>query len=67
MEQINKALEGKKTYIVAGITVVLVLLEKFAGIDVPGFTVGDDWLSVIIAALGLGTLRAGVTKSGPSA
>jgi len=66
MEQLNKLLDGKKTYIVSGLTIILVLLEKFGGVDVPGFTVGDDWFSVIIAALGLGTLRAGVTKSGPT-
>jgi hypothetical protein len=67
MEQLNKYLVGKKTYIVTAITIVLVLLNKFAGIEVPGFPVGEDWLQIIIAALGLGTLRAGVTKSGPTA
>jgi len=66
MEKLNKLFDGKKTYAIAFLTVVLVLLEKFGGIDIPGFTVGDNWLETIFVALGLGTLRSGVTKSGPT-
>ncbi|MFM8700007.1 MAG: hypothetical protein ACKOC1_01215 [Hyphomicrobiales bacterium] len=41
--------------------VLVVVVEKGLGIDVPGVDVGSDWLTQILAALGLGTLRAGIT------
>lgn len=61
---IRAALQGKKTYIVAAAFVVAVVAEKGLGIDVPGVTVGDDWLLILMNALGLGTLRAGLPKTG---
>lgn len=33
--------------------VVLVLLEKVLGLDVPGFEAGDAWVNEIIIALGI--------------
>lgn len=63
MNGILMALQGKKTYIIAALVVVLVGIEKFAGIDVPGFDPGQDWLAFILGALGLSSLRAGVAKS----
>lgn len=53
-------LQGKKTYLVSAVLVAVVLVEKGLGIDVPGVTVGDDWLFLILNGLGLSTLRAGV-------
>ena len=53
-------LEGKKTYIVAVVLILLVALEKVAGIDVPGYEVGPGWLDEILAALGLASLRNAV-------
>jgi len=64
MGKIVESLAGVKTYLIAGIVVVCVLAEKFGGIDIPGFQVDQDWLGMILAALGLSALRAGVTKSG---
>lgn len=58
-------LDGFKTYIIAALTVLLVVVTKVLGWEVPGFAVGDDWLTYVLGALGLGTLRAGVAK-GPS-
>lgn len=55
-------LDGYKTYIIAVIVVAGTLVEMI-GIDVPGFEPQDDWLSYIIGALGLGALRAGVSKA----
>jgi hypothetical protein len=66
MEGILKALEGRKTYVIVALGILCVLAEKFAGIDIPGFDPGSDWLGYIMGLLGLGTLRAGVTKSGPA-
>lgn len=53
-------LNGYKTYIVAGTLLLVVAVEKFLGVDVPGVDLGDDWLLVVMNALGLGTLRAGI-------
>lgn len=50
---------GYRTYIIAAVLVLVV--EKGLGIDVPGVDVGSDWLTHVLAALGLGTLRAGIT------
>jgi len=65
MEKIKSSLSGKKTYIIAAITILAVVAEKFLGIDIPGFDTTGDWMAIVLGALGLGTLRAGITKSGP--
>ncbi len=51
---------GYRTYIIVAIFLALVAVEKLGGVDIPGFDVGDDWLQVVLGALGLGTLRAAV-------
>ena len=63
MSSIIKALSGKKTYIIAGVLTLVVVVEKGLGIDVPGVDLGNDWLTTVLAALGLGTLRAGISKT----
>lgn len=55
-------LDGYKTYIVAIGLVLIVIIEKLIGFDVPGVDLGDDWLLVLMNALGLGTLRAGISS-----
>jgi len=55
-------LKGKKTYVVAVVVVLLVVLERVVGIDVPGVEITDDWGSWIIGAGGLAALRAGIAK-----
>ena len=55
MENITSWLEGKKTYIVA---LVLAVLGAYTAM---GHIVPDE-VYVILSALGLGTLRAGVDK-----
>lgn len=54
-------LKGKKTYILVGVVIVLVICESILGIDIPGVEITNP-LDYILAALGLGTLRAGVSK-----
>lgn len=61
--KIRAVLDGAKTYIIAAILVLGVIAEKGLGFDIPGFDVGADWMTVVLGALGLGTLRAGVAKS----
>lgn len=56
------ALQGYRTYVIAATLIVLVLIEKGAGIDLPGVDFGDDWLAFILAALGLGAARAKYTE-----
>ena len=58
----NKTLSGYKTYIVAALLLISVFVEKGLGIDVPGLTLENDWLLVLMNALGLGSLRAAVGK-----
>lgn len=54
-------LAGYKTYLVAAILILVVAAEKGLGLDVPGVALQDDWLLVVLNALGLGALRAGIT------
>lgn len=56
-------LDGYKTYIVAIGLVLIVIIEKLIGFDVPGVDLGHDWLLVLMNALGLGTLRAGISST----
>jgi len=61
MAKVIDWLKGKKTYIVAGMVVVIAVLEAVVGIDIPGAEVVNP-LPYILAALGLSALRAGVEK-----
>ena len=53
-------LKGYRTYIVAASLLLVVFVEKGLGFDIPGIEVGNDWLILVLNALGLGTLRAGI-------
>lgn len=55
-------LKGKKTYVVAAAVLLIAVLEGIVGIDIPGAEVTNP-LPYILAALGLGALRAGVSKT----
>lgn len=57
-------IDGYKTYLVMAALLAVVVLEKGFGLDVPGVALGDDWMLVVMNALGLGTLRHGIQKSG---
>ena len=64
---------GYRTYIIAAVLVLVVVVEKGLGIDVPGVDVGSDWLTQILAALGLAPCGPGspgrpsdrLVRSGP--
>ena len=62
MTAIWETLKGKKTYIVVGIFLACVAIEKLAGIDIPGFNVEGNWLEMTLAMLGIGGLRAGIAN-----
>jgi hypothetical protein len=53
-------LNGYKTYLVMAALLAVVVLEKGLGLDVPGVTLEEDWMLVVMNALGLGTLRHGI-------
>lgn len=51
---------GYRTYIIAAVLALVVVVEMGLGIDVPGVDVGSDWLTHVLAALGLGTCHCRV-------
>ena len=60
-----ESIQGKKTYIIAAVVALLGIVQGILGIEIPGVELGDNWIMTVLGALGLGTLRAGVAKSGP--
>ena len=64
-EKLNNSMQGKKTYITGGIMILLWVLEKKLGIDVPGVDVTPNFLTDALLAM---FIRKGVdTKNFPSA
>lgn len=53
--KIEKALAGKKTYVVAVLVAIGVGLQQL-GVVIP------EWVAPILAALGLGAVRSALTK-----
>lgn len=56
-------LTGWKTYLAVGLMVVVALAEGALGIDVPGVNVADDWVKLLLEALGIGGLRAAIARN----
>ena len=56
---------GYRSYLVAATILLVVVIEKLAGIDVPGVTLQDSWLTHLLGALGLGALRAALPQGRP--
>jgi hypothetical protein len=60
-------MKGKKTYLVGGIMVlqgIMILLGEGPTFDAPGGLGSQDAWRLILEGLGLGSLRAGVSKVG---
>ncbi len=56
-------LKGKKTYIVAGLMVVVALIQTITGeMGIAQFFMSEH-VTTLIEAAGLGTLRAGIAKN----
>lgn len=62
MGSVIEMLSGKKTYLVATIFILCVLVERFIGLDIPGFEVSNNWLELVMQMLGLSAIRAGLGK-----
>lgn len=58
MKQVINFLQGKKTYIVIIVAIVFNTLVQLGYIDY-GYV---EYVNIVLAALGLGALRAGVSK-----
>lgn len=57
---VKQVLDGKKTYIISGVLVLLAALQLL-GVDIPGVHLADP-VQTLLEGLGLGTLRAGINK-----
>lgn len=58
MNKITNFLQGKKTYIIVIVAIVFNTLVQYGVID-PSYT---QYVNIVLSALGLGTLRAGINK-----
>lgn len=57
-------LKGKKTYIVAGLMVVVAVVNMITGDMTLIQFISSEHVMTLLEAVGLGTLRAGVAKVG---
>ena len=64
MSKIMEGLDGKKTFVLAGLVIAIGLAEGVMGWDVPGVDVGSDWVNYVLAGLGMGTFRDALKKIG---
>lgn len=62
LETIARFGAGYRSYLVAGTILMIVAIERVLGIDVPGVMLDDAWLTHILAAFGLGALRAALPR-----
>lgn len=58
MKKVKSILEGKKTYIVIIVAIVFNTLVQLGYVDYSYV----EYVNIVLAALGLGALRAGVSK-----
>ena len=62
MKDLQLMLSGKKTYIIAGLMILIALVNLVSGdITIVEFIESDD-MRILLEGLGLGALRAGVGK-----
>ncbi len=63
MNAIRNELSGKKTYIVAGLLVIVAILDVITGdVSVSEFINNDSNVRTLLEGLGLASLRAGISK-----
>jgi hypothetical protein len=58
MKKLQTLLEGKKTYIVVIVAIVFNTLVQYGVVDASY----QQFVNIVLSALGLGTLRAGISK-----
>ena len=57
-------LSGKKTYVLAVIGILILVLRNGVGLEIPGVAADPEWLVHCLAFMGLGTTRAAIAKNG---
>lgn len=62
MTTFMEMLDGYKMYILSGLLVLCVVVEKGFGWDIPGLTIGDNWMDYIFTAWGLAAGRSAMKK-----
>lgn len=55
-------LKGLRTYILVAIAVSVAVTEGFLGIDVPGVSLDENWLTVILGGSALAALRSAIGR-----
>jgi len=58
MSKVQTFLQGKKTYIIVIVAIVFNTLVQYGVVDA-SYT---QYVNIVLSALGLGTLRAGINK-----
>jgi hypothetical protein len=58
MKKLQNLLEGKKTYIVVIVAIIFNTLVQYGYVDASY----QQYVNIVLSALGLGTLRAGISK-----
>jgi len=58
MKNILNELQGRKTYIVVIVAIIFNTLVQYGYVD-PSYT---QYVNIVLSALGLGALRAGISK-----
>ena len=61
VQTVKVILQGKKTYLLALVMAILAV-AKWVGVEIPGVTDTVDPLAWLLSALGLGSIRAAISK-----
>lgn len=59
MKKVQSFLQGKKTYIIVVVAIIFNTLVQLGYLEASNI----EYINIVLAALGIGALRAGVTKS----
>ena len=53
-------LSGYKSYIVSAVLALVGVTEGLLGFDVPGVTLDQNWVMILLGAAGLSSIRAAI-------
>lgn len=62
MKTVLDMLDGYKMYILSALLFLCVVVEKGFGWDIPGLTIGDNWMDYIFVSWGLAAHRSAMNK-----
>lgn len=55
-------LKGLKTYLLVGLAVAVAVVEGFVGLDIPGVSLDENWLTVILGGSVIAALRSAIGR-----